>query len=270
MGNGNDKIVRSVCYFTDNPNESIVDRVKSLVGKLVNGGFIIQTKRICSPLNQPSQLDNIIHDEDFLVGIGTILFGRVTDIIKDFYKTKRVAFNIELSNELIKNEHIQILFDIIKNAPHNTFNFAYVFNNKSSSPYFPAAAYESDGFSIGLQPTDISKGCESLDEWLVKLKSTWEDIHELFSDEKDYLGIDSSIAPIFSGKGSLVNFVKRLGLSFSHSVTSDFYLRITSFMKENNTKPVGLGGLMMPCLEDFELADEYEKGNFSIERNIFI
>ena len=27
---------------------------------------------------------------------------------------------------------------------------------------------------------------------------------------------------------------------------------------------------MLPCLEDFELADEYEKGNFSIERNIFL
>ena len=27
---------------------------------------------------------------------------------------------------------------------------------------------------------------------------------------------------------------------------------------------------MYPCLEDFELADEYEKGNFSIERNIYL
>jgi hypothetical protein len=27
---------------------------------------------------------------------------------------------------------------------------------------------------------------------------------------------------------------------------------------------------MLPCLEDFELAAEYDKGNFSIERNIFL
>lgn len=27
---------------------------------------------------------------------------------------------------------------------------------------------------------------------------------------------------------------------------------------------------MLPCLEDFELAEEYEAGNFSIERNIFL
>jgi len=27
---------------------------------------------------------------------------------------------------------------------------------------------------------------------------------------------------------------------------------------------------MFPCVEDFELADEYECGNFTIERNIFL
>src|SRR3990172_923395 len=27
---------------------------------------------------------------------------------------------------------------------------------------------------------------------------------------------------------------------------------------------------MLPCLEDFELAEEYENGNFSIERNVFL
>lgn len=33
---------------------------------------------------------------------------------------------------------------------------------------------------------------------------------------------------------------------------------------------MGLCGLMLPALEDFELAKEYEKGNFSIERNIYL
>lgn len=27
---------------------------------------------------------------------------------------------------------------------------------------------------------------------------------------------------------------------------------------------------MFPCLEDFELADEFEKGNFTVERNIYL
>jgi len=47
-------------------------------------------------------------------------------------------------------------------------------------------------------------------------------------------------------------------------------MKITTFIKKKNPNPVGLCGLMFPCLEDFELADEYEKGNFSVERNIFL
>ncbi len=27
---------------------------------------------------------------------------------------------------------------------------------------------------------------------------------------------------------------------------------------------------MFPCLEDFELAEEYDQGNFSIERNVYL
>jgi hypothetical protein len=45
---------------------------------------------------------------------------------------------------------------------------------------------------------------------------------------------------------------------------------MTKFIKEQNPKPIGLCGLMLPCLEDFELAKEYEEGNFSIERNLFL
>ena len=46
--------------------------------------------------------------------------------------------------------------------------------------------------------------------------------------------------------------------------------RIKSVIVENNPKPAGLCGIMLPCLEDTVLADEYEKGNFSIERNIYL
>jgi uncharacterized protein (UPF0210 family) len=71
-------------------------------------------------------------------------------------------------------------------------------------------------------------------------------------------------------EGSLIRFVRDLGFDFSHSVTTDFYLQITRFLKSQNPKPVGLCGLMFPALEDFLLAKEYEAGNFSVERNIFL
>jgi uncharacterized protein (UPF0210 family) len=67
-----------------------------------------------------------------------------------------------------------------------------------------------------------------------------------------------------------VNFAERLHGSFSDSITTDTYMKITEFIEERNPRPVGLNGLMFPCLEDFELAEEYENGNFSIERNIFL
>jgi len=92
----------------------------------------------------------------------------------------------------------------------------------------------------------------------------------LLKDNPEYLGIDSSIVPIFDGKGSFINFLNKLNIDFNNSTTTDLYLKITDFIKKEDPKPIGLCGLMFPCLEDFELAKEYEKGNLSIERNIFI
>jgi len=102
------------------------------------------------------------------------------------------------------------------------------------------------------------------------MKSAWDELNNLFKIDSYFLGIDSSIAPLVTDEGSFIGFIKRLGLNFSDTVTTDLYTTITSFMENNNPKPIGLCGLMFPCLEDGELVNEYEKGNFSIERNIFL
>ena len=264
------EVIRSVCYFTDTPDQTAVVKVNELVGKAVQGGYEVQTKRICSPFEDPQKLEDRIGDRTILLGVGPLLLQRALDNLPGFYLAETVSFNTDLTSEPINKSHIQVLFELIKNKPAVTFNFAYVFNNRPSSPYFPSAAYERNGFAIGLQPTDLSEGCTTLDEWLKKVKASWDRLYELFGSHPDFLGIDSSIAPIFAGKGSLVNFVKRLGFSFDQSVTTDIYLQMTEFLKKHNPKPVGLCGLMMPCLEDFELANEYEQGNFSVERNIFL
>jgi uncharacterized protein (UPF0210 family) len=67
-----------------------------------------------------------------------------------------------------------------------------------------------------------------------------------------------------------VEFIQQLGHTFDHSTTTSFYTKITEFIKEQNPKPTGLSGMMLPCLEDDALAAEYDKGNFSIERNVFL
>lgn len=216
------------------------------------------------------EIDEIFDDKSILLSVGTLNKLNAMKQLDDFFKAKNVFFNIDLSNKNITESDIEILFKIIKNRPSMTFNFAYVFNNVHSSPYFPSAFYRKNGFSIGLQPTDLSESCESLGEWLTKLKIVWNEITRIFNKNKDFLGVDSSIAPLFEGKGSFIYFIKRLGLDFSWSVTTDIYMKISQFIKTNNPKPTGLCGLMFPCLEDFELANEYEKGNFPIERNIFL
>jgi len=177
---------------------------------------------------------------------------------------------LDLTNKNITTEHADVLFKIIKNKPDNTFRFTYGFNLPVSSPYFPSAKFGQKGFSIGLQSTDLSLDCKNIAEWLENIKAVWEEMDLILKPIDGYLGIDSSIAPLFQGSSSLVNFIKRLGLDFSHSATTDIYTTISKFIKENNPRMIGLCGLMFPCLEDFELAEEYEKGNFNIERNIFL
>lgn len=264
------KVIRTICFFTKEPNLETENRLSYLEKTLKDKGFIIQTKRICSPKNSFLELQDLVQDKSILLSIGSLNFQQARKKIDEFIKAQSVAFNLDLTNDEITDEHSQILFKIIKENPASTFSFTYTFNNSVSSPYFPSAVFEKEGFAIGLQPTDLAEGCNSIDEWLKSLKECWSEINSIFESEKDFLGIDSSIAPLFKENSSMINFIKRLFSSFDESILTDTYLKITKFIKNENPKPVGLCGLMFPCLEDFELADEYEKDNFSVERNIFL
>lgn len=263
------KIIRTICYFTDNITSKTVDKLRETAQLLERNNYVIQTKRICSPLSIKN-ITNRFTDKSILLSIGSLSLAKAQTELKDFYSTQNVFFNIDLSNEEISGKHIQILFDIIKNKPDKTFNFTYTFNNKQSSPYFPSSSHETNGFSIGFQPTNLAENCNSLKEWFTKLSSIWLEIKNIFKNDADFLGIDSSIAPLFQGQSSFINFIKRLQPSFSQSVTTDIYMQISKFIREKNPCPVGLCGLMFPCLEDFELADEYNDNHFSVERNIFL
>ena len=214
-------------------------------------------------------MDEAYGDENLFLSVGTLDRKSARAQLDDFLKARNVAFNLDLSRE-VRPEDPELLFEIIEKAPEKTFSFAFVFQNPPSSPFFPSAAYQEDGFSIGLQPTDLAAGCATLEDWFEGMKSAWHEIHALFGDRPDFLGIDSSVAPLFEGKSSLIHFIRRICRSFPESVTTDTYLRLTKFIKDGNPKPVGLCGVMFPCLEDFELAGEYEKGRFSIERNVFL
>lgn len=264
------KIIRSVCYFAKDPNKETIKSLGEVVEKLIGAGFEIQTKRVCSPDLKIVQLDRELAGEDFIFSVGTLSQEEAKNNLEKLINTKDTSFNIDFSKGEITENSIKILFEIIKEKPEKTFNFTFVFNNADSTPFFPSANYKKDGFSIGLQPTDLAENCKTLEEWLKEMKRVWDELETLFKDEPDFLGIDSSVAPLFSGKSSFINFIKKIGNDFSESTTTDVYTQITKFLIDQNPKPVGLCGLMFPTLEDFDLADEYESGNFSIERNIYL
>lgn len=264
------KVVRSVCFFSKQPRSEIGEKLGEIERSLQQAGYEIQTRRLCSP-SSIKEIERLTAPGRFL-GVGTLNQAQVESQLDDFLRSENIAFNVELCHqEKISDYFIDLLFEIISRNASKTFNFTYVFNNRTSSPFFPSAAYIQDGFSIGLQSTDLSEGCTSLDHWLDNMQRCWLEIYEMFKDNPEFLGIDSSVAPLFSGKSSFIHFVNRLfPKGFSYTTATDFYLTITKFLKDLNPKPVGLCGLMFPCVEDFSLAAEYEKGNFSLERNLFL
>ena len=264
------KIVRSICYFSKNLDQKVLDRIIELSEKLKNHDFLIQTKRVCSPDADIKEMDAKILDPDVLFSTGSVSEESYKVNYQDFLDVERCSLNLDMTGKEINNEHVAYLFDLIKEKPSKTFNFAYTFNNAPSSPFFPSATYGEDGFAIGLQSTNLAAGCSSLEEWFDNMNYAWKEINQLFEDDSDYLGIDSSVAPLFEGESSLVDFVNHLHGTFNASILTDTYLKITKFIKYNNPKQIGLCGLMLPCLEDFELAKEYEEGNFSLERNLFL
>ena len=263
------KYIRTICVFSAEPSKLDIDKLYSLKNKLEKKGYIIQTLRTVTNNKEIKKFERVISDTSIMLGIGTISFEEASTIKQLFYDS-RVSMNIDLTNDLIVMKHAEFIFDLINNAPGKMFDFAYVFNNADNSPFFPAANYNRKGYSIGLQSPNLANNVSSLDEWLNRKKSVWGEINQILKDDDDFLGIDASTATLYRGDGSLIGFIENLGYNFIESTTTDVWTRITNFINDENLNPIGLNGLMLTCLEDFELADEYEKGNFSIERNIFL
>jgi hypothetical protein len=264
------KVVRSICWFTESARfPELQYALNDIETRLIERGYTIQTKRICFNAEPVSALASLEETEGLYLSVGSLDYKTANEQLDDFLQAKNVSFNLDLTTS-VDLEDVEVLIRIINEAPENTFNFAYTFQNCLSSPFFPSATFERPGFAIGLQPTDLSEGCADMEEWLSNMHSVWGEICSIFVDRADFLGIDASIAPLFRGKSSLVHFVKRISGGFSRVVTTDLFVKLTQFLSTHNPKPIGLCGLMLPCLEDFELAEEYEAGQFSIERNIFL
>lgn len=263
------KIVRSICYFAKQLNPDVFDRLADVQNTLLANGYTVQTRRICVAETPLESIAALNEDPSIFFGRGGFDRNSLAKALDGFMRVRNVTIHLDLTAG-VQASDVATLFDIIQRAPENTFNFGYLFNAPASSPFFPCAKHEEDGVAIGLQATDLAEGCESVAQWLARMRDLWADLDALLGDRTDFLGIDSSVAPMFHGDSSLIHLMKRIYGSFTQSVTTDAYLQITDFIRRHNPRPVGLCGLMLPCLEDFELAEEYAMGNFSVERNLFL
>lgn len=258
-------IVRTVCVFSKDPGEKDVARLHALAGKIRAAGFEIQTLRICTDnLDAAAPADSSV-----MLSVGG-QSPQHWERLRSAIVTQKALGHLDLTGATVDADAVAPLFQLMKTAPEATFRFAFGFNLPANTPFFPSAKLGVEGFAVGLQTTDLAEDAATPETWFARMADAWQKLELTLKNEPGYLGIDSSIAPLFSGNSSLVEHVRRWSGSWSRAATTDIFVRMTSFIKKNNPHPVGLNGIMFPCLEDFALADEYEAGNFSIERNIFL
>lgn len=267
-----EKIIRSICIFSPNLNKTALEKQHHKIAALLEAkGFRIQTQRLCFKDVSIHELEAVFDPGlGYLYALGSLGLQQSRAILPAFIQTELpISFNLQLDKK-IGLDAVQVLLDIVHAAPHKTFNFCYSFHPANNSPFFPSVHYKESGFSIGLQSTNLAHTCANQLAWFGNMKKVWTEIETMFCHFPDYLGIDSSVAPLFDGPGSFMGFALQQQVNMEQLCTSDFFTQVSNFIKRENPRPVGLCGLMFPCLEDFVLADCYERGAFSLERNIFL
>ena len=262
-------VVRSVCYFTSSPDARTAHRLDQMCARLESEGIAVQTRRILAPASM-SEFAGLAQRDDIYPSVGRVSLASFESQRELFAAIPKMSCHLDLTDEEPRPEHVDALFWLLRECPEKTFYFSYSFLTPPSSPYFPASVYAQDGFSIGLQPTNLAADCDTPEAWFGNMRGAWERIALLVGREPDFIGIDSSVAPLGSDAGSLVDFVVRLYGSFQRSILTDFYLWLTAFLKAANPAPAGLCGLMLPCLEDTTLAQEYEAGRFDLPTNLLL
>lgn len=262
------KVIRTICYFTRDPGEKTTERLAQLAGRLEERGFAVQTRRVCTGGLSIEEVAQRLSSARF--GVGPLSLAAASEQIEHLCRAHSAYFHVDCTHDDVGTGHVRLLQRIINSCAGKTFNIAFSFRVPASSPYFPCARYEREGFSIGMQPTTLAVGVSTLEEWLERMRESWSEIQATFEAETDFLGIDSSVAPHLGEGCSLVGALRNAGIDFEKAITGDTFLRITEFVRTQNPNPVGLCGLMLPCLEDDGLAEMYERGAFSLERNLFL
>lgn len=264
------KIIRSITYFADTPVVTLIRRCQALKKRLEEAGFEVQTMRFCCRKMTIKSLAADWNVPDFFWSVGTLTTAQLKAQLDDFFQLKYPIFYHLEPEQRPEPMDIELWQQIAKHRPEQTFHSCYVFNNAWNSPFFPSARSQRRGFSIGLQAADLAEGCVLPEQWKNRMQLVWDEIEELMRGESDFLGVDTSIASMGDGAGSIMGHIEGWFGSMENALLSDFFCRTSEFIKTQSPHPTGICGWFFPCLEDATLARLYEQGHFSTERNLFL
>jgi uncharacterized protein len=267
-------------------------------------GYEVQTTRIATqPLAEYlsdwqrsssqdaiKQLDDFAGEHNVVFNIGPVnsrgqesdeFISWLTEIIAN---NERINCSLVVASSEVGIDHesinvsAKIMSAISRSTPGGEGNFRFTANAfcPPGSPYFPAAYYNNDAFSIGLESADLlyetfkqSNGVKDATRKLkVNMEAALQPIAlqaELISERmsRPYLGIDTSPAPLLDI--SIGRAIEALsGVPFGSASTLTACAAITDVLKNLDLKSCGYSGLMLPILEDTTLAARAMQGRYSI------
>lgn len=172
----------------------------------------------------------------------------------------------------------KIMAAIAKSTAGGEGNFRFTASAfcRSGTPFFPAAFFDNDGFSIGLESADLLQQTfasagnqrDAIRQLKVNMEAALLPI-EIQAEKiagqtaRVYLGIDTSPAPNLDV--SIGRAIETLsGVPFGSPSTLAACAAITDVLKSLNIKSCGYSGLMLPILEDTTLSLRAREGSYSV------
>lgn len=156
------------------------------------------------------------------------------------------------------------------------FSFAATAFCPPGTPFFPAAYYMADAFSIGLESASLlTHSFRAASSAKDSIKQLRKDLHAALKPieskaekiskhmSRPWLGIDTSPAPMLDiSIGEAIETLS--GVPFGDASTLSTCAAITDVLKSLDIKSCGYSGLMLPILEDTVLAKRAMQGRYSI------
>ena len=80
-----EKIIRTNCLFTKNPEDLHLERLAEISARLKQAGFSIQTHRLCSPNTEAVYSLDETHDGSIFLSLGTLPFENAVDELRALF-----------------------------------------------------------------------------------------------------------------------------------------------------------------------------------------